>query len=76
MEYKKGYVCFIDILGFSSFVKNSENIKKTYDLFDFIKNTALRVFAQIFAMIVLTLILVAMIWGITQLILWIISTAK
>ena len=45
-------------------------------LFDFIKNTALRVFAQISAMIVLTLILVAMIWGITQLILWIISTTK
>ena len=37
MDYKKGYVCFIDILGFSSFVKNSENIKKTYDLFEFIK---------------------------------------
>ena len=45
-------------------------------LFDFIKKTALRVFAQISAMIVLTLILVAMIWGITQLILWIISTTK
>ena len=45
-------------------------------LFDFIKNTALRVFAQISAMIVLTLILVAMILGITQLILWIISTTK
>lgn len=45
-------------------------------LFDFIKNTGLRVFAQISAMIVLTLILVAMIWGITQLILWIISTTK
>lgn len=38
MEYKKGYVCFIDILGFSSFVKNPENIKKTYNLFEFIKN--------------------------------------
>ena len=45
-------------------------------LFDFIKNTTLRVFAQISAMIVLTLILVAMICGITQLILWIISTTK
>ena len=44
--------------------------------FDFIKNTVLRVFVQISAMIVLTLILVAMIWGITQLILWIISTTK
>ncbi len=44
--------------------------------FDFIKNTALRVLAQVSAMIVLTLILVTMIWGITQLILYIISTNK
>lgn len=44
--------------------------------FDFIKNIVLRIFVQIFAMIVLTLILVTMIWGITQLVLWIISTIK
>ena len=45
-------------------------------LFDFINNTALKVFVQISAMIVLTLILVVIIWGITQLTLWIISTTK
>lgn len=44
--------------------------------FDFIKNIVLRIFVQISAMIVLTLILVTMIWGITQLVLWIISTIK
>lgn len=37
MQYKKGYVCFIDILGFSSYVKKTENLTNTYGLFDFVK---------------------------------------
>ena len=37
MEYTQGYVCFIDVLGFSSYVKEDTNIEKTYGLFDFIK---------------------------------------
>lgn len=37
MKYKKGYVCFIDVLGFSSYVKNELNIEETYGLFDFMK---------------------------------------
>lgn len=45
-------------------------------LFDFIKNDVFRLVVQIFAMIVLTLILITMMWGIAQLVLWIISTIK
>ena len=37
MEYTQGYVCFIDVLGFSSYVKEDTNIEKTYGLFEFIK---------------------------------------
>lgn len=28
MEYTQGYVCFIDVLGFSSYVKEDTNIEK------------------------------------------------
>ena len=37
MEYKEGYVAFIDILGFSTYVSNEENANGTYDLFEFVR---------------------------------------
>lgn len=39
-------------------------------IFDFIKNSFLRTFMQIVAMGILTIIIVAFIWGISQLIIW------
>ena len=35
MNYKEGYVAFIDILGFSAYVSDEENANGTYDLFEF-----------------------------------------
>lgn len=37
MEYVQGYVAFIDILGFSSYVSDEKNAAKTKDLFSFIE---------------------------------------
>ena len=37
MEYKEGYVAFIDILGFSAYVSNEENVNGTCNLFDFVR---------------------------------------
>lgn len=37
MEYKEGYVAFIDILGFSTYVSNENNANGTYDLFEFVR---------------------------------------
>lgn len=37
MEYKKGYVAFIDILGFSNFVSDEQSAEKVKELFEFIK---------------------------------------
>ena len=37
MEYTEGYLAFIDILGFSTFVSDDKNANKTHDLFEFIK---------------------------------------
>lgn len=37
MEYSQGYVAFIDILGFSSYVSDESNGAKTNDLFRFIE---------------------------------------
>jgi hypothetical protein len=43
------------------------------DLFGFIKNTTLRTFIQICAMIVITILIVIIIFGVSQLIIWIFS---
>lgn len=37
MEYKEGYVAFIDVLGFSTYVSNAENANGTYNLFEFVR---------------------------------------
>lgn len=42
-------------------------------LFDFIKNTSLRIFIQILAMIVATVVIITLIFGIAQLVIWIFS---
>ena len=38
VEYKDGYVAFIDILGFSKFVEKKENYSNSKNLFDFVDN--------------------------------------
>jgi hypothetical protein len=37
MKYREGYVAFIDILGFSTYVSNEENANDTYNLFEFVR---------------------------------------
>ncbi|WP_302772700.1 hypothetical protein [Anaerotignum lactatifermentans] len=37
MEYKEGYVAFIDILGFSAYVMDENNFQTTKELFAFVK---------------------------------------
>lgn len=36
MNYRQGYVAFIDILGFSNFVENNQNALKVNDIFEFV----------------------------------------
>lgn len=38
LQYRDGYVAFIDILGFSTYVEDENNARKTNDLFSFVKN--------------------------------------
>ncbi len=37
MKYKDGYVAFIDVLGFSTYVSDEENSNGTHDLFEFVR---------------------------------------